>query len=141
MEKEESSKQSKEEAKEEKHSRTAEGLSIAELKQNLEKLILNTSMNKYDAIVLIRRWVYELKSKDSESRSVQDLIALSVNDVLGGHVSHKTIRELPTLTFARKQKGSPTAILDNIGKSHTGSSDSGNGKSDSQKSEGKKGKS
>jgi len=102
--------------KESKSSPADADLSEAELRNKLEEMILNTKMNKYDAVVLARRWVYELRSKNTEDKSIHDLIATAVGDILSTKVNRKTVMELPVLNLAKKQKSSPTSILDNIGK-------------------------
>ena len=95
-----------------------------ESRDSLDKLILDTTVNKYDLIILARRWAYELKSREGEVRSLQELIPDSVRDILTAKVNPKTIRELPQLRFlAKKLKGPNAAILENIGKVPTDAED------------------
>lgn len=112
----------------------------AEALEALEKLILNTPINKYDAILLARRWAYELRNKDHETRSIQELIPQAIKDILGARISQKMVRDLPVLrVFPKKGKGgvSPGA-LDNIGKSGSSSNpERGDGKSVENPSKGK----
>ncbi|MBI1979675.1 MAG: hypothetical protein HYY63_06665 [Elusimicrobia bacterium] len=70
-----------------------------------------TNINKYDLILLARRWVYELKSKEGETRTLQELIGVAVRDITSGAVSAKTIRDLPPLRTFKKQKSSTQDIL------------------------------
>ena len=79
----------------------------------MEQLILNSNANKYDMILLARRWAYELKSKDQEGRSIQELIPQAVKDVLGERVSHKMISELPVLKpVVKTKKAAASSLLD-----------------------------
>ena len=90
---------------------------VDENQERLDKLILDAGVNKYDLIILARRWAYELKTREGEVRSVQELIPDSVRDILTAKVNSKTIRDLPQLRFlAKKLKGPAAAIFDNIGK-------------------------
>lgn len=84
----------------------------------LDKMILDAGVNKYDLIIMARRWAYELKNKEGETRSIQALIPESIRDILTAKVNPKTIWDLPHLkSLAKKLKAPPTiAILDNIGK-------------------------
>ena len=83
----------------------------------MEQMILNSVLNKYDAILLARRWAYELKSKDQEARSIQELIPQAIKDVLGDRVSHKMISELPVLKpVAKTKKAAASSLLDGVGK-------------------------
>lgn len=81
-------------------------VSMQELHDNLEKMILDTSMNKYEVVLFGRRWAHELQSKESAmgAKSVQDIIAHSLTDVLGEKVSAKTIRNLPPIRLVKKPK-------------------------------------
>ena len=82
----------------------------------LEKLILDTSFNKYDIILLARRWAYELKNKEGESRTLQDLIAVAISDILSSRVSHKMVSDLPVLPKGGggKKSKAPANILEAI---------------------------
>lgn len=80
----------------------------------VDKLIQDTSLNKYDVILLARRWAYELKAKEGETRSLQDLISVAIQDILGNRVSHKMVSELPQLVRQTKKAKPTTAILDAI---------------------------
>lgn len=81
----------------------------------LEELILDTPFNKYDAILLARRWAYELKAKDGEIRSLQELIAVATRDILGIRVDFDMVRGLPTVKSMRKPKGlDKAAVLENL---------------------------
>ncbi|OGR83968.1 MAG: hypothetical protein A2901_02410 [Elusimicrobia bacterium RIFCSPLOWO2_01_FULL_54_10] len=85
--------------------------------ETLDKMILDSNINKYDLIILARRWAYELKNKEGETRSAHNLVPDSVKEILMAKVNQKTIRDLPVLRFlAKKIKGPTTAIFDNIGK-------------------------
>ncbi len=87
---------------------------------SLEKLILDTTLNKYDAVLLARRWAYELKAKEGETRTLQDLISVSIRDILGTHVDHKMVFDLPHLKSMKKPKISAAnmhaAVLENLQK-------------------------
>lgn len=85
-----------------------------QLEEALDKLILNTTFNKYDIIVLARRWAYELKSKEGEMRSIQELIAASIRDILSSRISHKMVRDLPHLVLGKKQKNISAAVLESL---------------------------
>ena len=91
-------------------------LSEAEQTEVLDHLILNNNLNKYDTILLARRWAYELKSKDQESRSIQELIPQAITDILALRVNTKMVRDLPILRISVKKQKPTIAILDNIGK-------------------------
>ncbi len=83
----------------------------------LDKMILDSGVNKYDLIILARRWAYELKAKEGEHRAIQSLIPEAIRDVLTGKVDPKTIKELPQLkSLVKKLKGPTVEILENIGK-------------------------
>lgn len=82
----------------------------------LEKLILDTSFNKYDVILLVRRWAYELKSKEGELRSLHELIAVAIRDILSSSVSHKMVRDLPHFSKGRKPKPTAVSLLDALPK-------------------------
>lgn len=117
----------KEEAAKEKNLTHAELLQEALSLENerlqfegtLDKLILNTTFNKYDIILLARRWAYELKSKEGETRTLQELIAVSIQDILSSRVNHKMVRDLPHLTF-KKQKSLAATVLGSLGTSKGG---------------------
>ena len=94
-----------------------------ETTEKLEKLILDSGYNKYDTILLARRWAYELKSREGENRSIQELIPQAVRDILTTKVSRKSVRELPSIKLLRKQRA--TNPLENIGKSLSAPSDGG----------------
>ncbi len=70
----------------------------------MSALVLDTPLNKYDMILLARRWAHELKSKEGETRSVHELINVAIQDILSGDVSHKMVKELPALRNLKKQK-------------------------------------
>ena len=74
------------------------------MEKSLEELTLNSPINKYDMILLARRWAYELRSKEGETHSLQELIALAVRDVVTSNVSHKMIRELPVVINKNSKK-------------------------------------
>lgn len=102
--------------------------------EDLEKLILDCVSNKYDTILLARRWAYELKGRDHETRTIQELIPQAISDILKFKVSHKSVRDLPELRLgSKKQKGSPAGILENLGKTPFSSGSSGPEKSKSSK--------
>ncbi len=71
---------------------------------SLEKLILDTTFNKYDAVLLARRWAYELKAKEGETRTLQDLISVAIRDILGIQVDHKMVFDLPHLKTIKRAK-------------------------------------
>lgn len=81
--------------------------------ETLEQLILDTAFNKYDAVLLARRWAYELKDKEGETRPLQDLIAVSIRDILGKKVDHQVVRDLPVL---KKKSAKSASLLDNLQK-------------------------
>ena len=111
MEKEEE----KKEHQEEEPAAVPRRVTEARTQDAMDRMILDSGVNKYDLIILARRWAYELKNKEGETRAVQDLIPDSIRDILTAKVNPKTIRELPQLRFlAKKLKGHSTAILDNI---------------------------
>jgi hypothetical protein len=102
----------------EKENQQAQGLADFESWNVLDEMILNSTLNKYDTVLLARRWAYELKSKDQELRSIQELIPQAVRDILGARVSQKMVRDLPVLRpLLKKQKTPAAALLENIGKS------------------------
>jgi hypothetical protein len=96
---------------------TAKTPELAIALNTLEKLILNTSFNKYDMILMVRRWAYELKSKEGEIRSMPELIAISIRDILNSDVDHKMIRDLPHFSKGRKPTKAPASLLDALPKS------------------------
>ncbi len=75
----------------------------------LEKLILDTAFNKYDAVLLARRWAYELKAKEGETRTLQDLISVSIKDILGTNMDHKMVFELPHIKTIKKPRSAANA--------------------------------
>ena len=86
-------------------------------REGLDKLILDAAVNKYDLIILARRWAYELKAKEGETRSLQELIPDSIRDILTAKINPNTIRELPQLKLlAKKLKWPNAGLLENIGK-------------------------
>ncbi len=82
---------------------------IFDINEKVEKLMLNTNMNKYDAILLIRRWIYELKAKDQNGRPFPEIMAEAIDDILTEKVKKKTVRDLPPLTVVRKAKTNSTS--------------------------------
>lgn len=89
--------------------------------ETLDKMILDADINKYDLVILARRWAYELKKKEGETRSAHNLVPDSVRDILMAKVNPKTIMAMPQLRFlAKKLKVPTTAIFDNIGKASSG---------------------
>ena len=96
--------------------------------ETLDKMILNTPINKYDLIILARRWAYELKNKEGENRSAHNLVPDSIKDILTEKVKLKTIKDLPPLRFLTKKIKGP-AILDNIGKNFSEKESEPKGKS------------
>ncbi|OGR83550.1 MAG: hypothetical protein A2902_04150 [Elusimicrobia bacterium RIFCSPLOWO2_01_FULL_64_13] len=87
-----------------------------EVIQALDKLVMDTTLNRYDAILLARRWAYELKSKESDGRSIQELIPQAVFDILSARISQKSVRDLPVLKTVKKGKLTAAALFENIGK-------------------------
>ncbi len=86
---------------------------------SLEKLILDTTFNKYDAVLLARRWAYELKAKEGETRTLQDLISVSIRDILGIQVDHKMVFDLPHLKTIKRAKNpisAHAAAMENLQK-------------------------
>ena len=75
-----------------------------------EKLILDTQMNKYDVILLARRWAFELKTKEGETRTMQELIGVADQEILDEKVTAKTILALNHLN-TKKLKSLPTASI------------------------------
>ena len=105
-----------EDKKKEKASKEQEDAGMTP-EQTMEKMILDAKGNKYDLIVLARRWAYELKARENETRAIQEIIPDAMHDILTAKVSAKTVRDLPELKlFTKKAKAPTTAILDNIGK-------------------------
>ncbi len=84
----------------------------------LDRLILDSTMNKYDSILLARRWAYELKGQEAyRALSIQELIPQAVKDILTGKISPKTVMALPNLKLTLKkqqQKSSAAQVLGNI---------------------------
>lgn len=72
--------------------------------EGVSALVLDTPLNKYDMILLARRWAHELKSKEGETRSLHELINSAIQDILSGDVSHKMVKDLPALRNLKKQK-------------------------------------
>lgn len=94
----------------------AEKSSKTELQPKLEQLILDTPMNKYEAVLLAARWAYELNQQDPGLRSVGELIAEGISDILSGKVDSKKVKSLPPLSVLKKQKFSPKTILESLEK-------------------------
>ena len=94
----------------------SKNLSLKKGSPDVSALVLDTPLNKYDMILLARRWAHELKSKEGESRTLQELISVSIQDILSGDVSHKMVKELPALRNLKKQRvpGDLTQILHQI---------------------------
>lgn len=82
-----------------------------------DQLILDTTMNKYEVVLLASRWAHELHLQDPGSRSVQELIEQGISDILSGKVDPKKVKSLPPLTILKKQKPFPKTILENAEKS------------------------
>ncbi|OGR53490.1 MAG: hypothetical protein A3I11_09015 [Elusimicrobia bacterium RIFCSPLOWO2_02_FULL_39_32] len=101
MEKEESSKSSESGTKK-KNSLNLESLS---------KLVVDSPFNRYDLVLLSRRWAYELKSKDGETRSLQELLQVAIRDIVTSSVNHKMVRELPPFRGFKKQKNAQEELL------------------------------
>lgn len=114
------------ESKSKKTSSEKEKESHAPQEEILEKMILNSQLNKYDVIQLTRRWAYELKSKDDQARSVQELITQSLKDILSNRVTCKMVQNLLPLVLTKKHKNLPAPVLDNIGKAPVKSSSEAN---------------
>ena len=114
MDKEESVKTKEEKSAEELEA--SKEIANQQLDGTLEKLMLNTTFNKYDIIVLARRWAYELKAKEGETRTLQELIAVAIQDILSSRVSHKMVWDLPHLIPGRKQKTISAAVLESLSK-------------------------
>jgi DNA-directed RNA polymerase subunit K/omega len=100
--------------------KVSESISSKEIERDhldgtLDKLMLDTTLNKYDIVVLARRWAYELRSKDGETRSLQELIAVAIQDILASRVSHKMVRDLPFLNFKNK-KNISAQVLETLAK-------------------------
>lgn len=85
-------------------------------KGGVEKMILDTTMNKYDIVFLARRWAYELQSKDASAPPVQDLITRALEDVLSGRVNRKMIQDLPPIRLVKKQKISLKSVVEPLAK-------------------------
>lgn len=81
------------------------------IEENLNKLVLGSPLNRYDLILLSRRWAYELKSKDGETRSLQELIQVAIRDIVTNSVNHKMVRELPPFRGYKKQKNAHEDML------------------------------
>ena len=99
-------------------------------KDVLEKLILDTTLNKYDVILMARRWACELQSKEGGPRSIQETIARSLEDILTGKVSCEEIQELPPVRTIRRAKGPLNVATESLPKG------SGDGESEKGKSSG-----
>ncbi len=85
---------------------SSETLKKASLKkgEDVSALVLDTTLNKYDMVLLARRWAHELKSKEGETRSLHELISSAIQDILSGDISHKMVKDLPALRNLKKQK-------------------------------------
>ena len=75
---------------------------------------LDTPINKYDLILFARRWAYELRSKEGETRPLQELLLVSIDDILSKRVDPETIRELPEFSFKKLKNGPSSDFLDAI---------------------------
>ncbi len=82
-----------------------------EEEKTLQELVLNCPMNKYDLILLARRWAHELKTREGETRVLQELIPLAVREILTSKVSAKSIQSLPPLRSAKKTKEAVAAAV------------------------------
>lgn len=139
MTKEENSKGSSEGKNIEKADSAKAKSSAAYKEGNVEKMVLDNDMNRYDLILLARRWAYELKAQSEEPLSIQELINRSLDDIFSGRVTSKTIQALPPVPTVKKQKSSQLAILENIGKTDTQPSETSSEKTKSSDTH-KKGK-
>ncbi len=99
----------------------------------VEGLILDTKMNKYDVVLLARRWAYELQAKDSSIHSVQDVITQSLGDILSGKVGAKSIRNLPPIRQAKKSKNAN--LVDSLAKAVLDTPSQSNSEKDKDHSE------
>lgn len=112
MKNEELLKESKKNGNPTEHSSKDQNVSETDLQENLEKMIVDSSLNKYDVISLARRWAYELKLKSEQHQLIQELIAQAIKDILSGRITPKMIQELPPLDIKKKQKSSVLDFLD-----------------------------
>lgn len=76
---------------------------LQKIEQEVEKLILDTTMDKYKITPLIARWAAELKYKE-ETKDLLDSerINKAIHDVLSGKVSLEEIKKLPPLSLRKK---------------------------------------
>lgn len=110
----------------------AETAEIMSPEEKLHKSILDTVMNKYDVVVMARRWAYELQSKEAAGLSIQDAIEHSVGDILSGRVTSKELKELPPLRHVKKPKGVMGFLTEPLPKPAEGASASEAGGSESE---------
>jgi len=60
-----------------------------------EKLILDTTMNRYQLILLVLRWAKELEKSASGGKiSLDELVNQALNDILSGKVKPEEIMKL-----------------------------------------------
>jgi len=75
--------------------------------KKLEELLLDTKVEKYKLIPLAARWAEELKGKEEyKYLTFNELLELSLKDILSGKVSEEEILKLPEKTGQKKQEKS-----------------------------------
>lgn len=73
--------------------------------KKLEELLFDSKIEKYKLVPLAARWAKELKNKEEyKYLTFNELLELSLKDILSGKVSPETISKLPDKTPQKKQE-------------------------------------
>ncbi|MFN3967097.1 MAG: hypothetical protein ACK4JE_05320 [Endomicrobiia bacterium] len=77
--------------------------------KKLEELLFDSKIEKYKIVPLAARWAKELKNKEEyKYLSFNEILELSLKDILLGNVSLETISKLPEKTQEKKQEKKET---------------------------------
>lgn len=75
--------------------------------KTLEELLLDSKIQRYKLVSLAARWAEELKGKEEyKYLTFNELLELSLKDILSGKVSEEEILKLPEKTGQKKQEKS-----------------------------------
>ena len=83
------------------------------IEEKIHEQSLDTSSNKYDLVLLARRWAYEIKGKEGEIRSWQQVLLAAIGDILEEKVTAETILALPPIVISYKKArgGGPLDVV------------------------------
>ncbi len=77
--------------------------------KKLEELLLDTKVEKYKLVPLAARWAEEIRNKEEyKYLTFNELLEISLKDILSGKVSIETISNLPDRKLQKKQEKTET---------------------------------